>query len=496
MVKKDQVTNGKINKNSNIEDDKINSLCKFSILNTFELYTPQTPISTATTPTNGANNNGDLSDESRKIKIYSKIKDEYEPVKDLPTQSFAKKAAATNNNKQKTTTDKPTIEEEDTKDIDNIINNLPSQKDEKRRKIDSNAISLYNHNVNKDTRGGSLALVNGYEPLQYTKPDWHAPWKLMRVVSGHTGWVRAIAVDASNQWFATGGGDNTIKVWDLASGELKVTLTGHVSQVRGLAISARHPYLFSVGDDAKVLCWDLECNKQIRSYYGHHNAVNAVALHPTLDILFSGGRDKDLRVWDMRTKAKIFEIRGHSDAITSIAAQNADPQVITGSNDQTVRLWDLASGTCAATLTNHKKSVRALAVHEKEFTFASASADNIKQWKCPDGTFIKNLSGHNAIVNALALNQDNVLVSAADNGSMQFWDWKTGHCFQKNQSIVQPGSLDSEAGIFAMSFDKTGTRLITCEADKTIKFYKEDENASEATHPVVDWRPSRDEKRY
>lgn len=34
---------------------------------------------------------------------------------------------------------------------------------------------------------------------------------------------------------------------------------------------------------------------------------------------------------------------------------------------------------------------------------------------------------------------------------------------------MQPGSLDSEAGIFKMCFDHSGSRLITCEADKTIK---------------------------
>ena len=43
--------------------------------------------------------------------------------------------------------------------------------------------------------------------------------------------------------------------------------------------------------------------------------------------------------------------------------------------------------------------------------------------------------------------------------------------------MAQPGSLDSEAGIFAATFDKSGCRLITAEADKTIKIYKEDENA-------------------
>lgn len=45
------------------------------------------------------------------------------------------------------------------------------------------------------------------------------------------------------------------------------------------------------------------------------------------------------------------------------------------------------------------------------YTFASGSADNIKQWMFPDGNFIQNLSGHNAIINTLAVNSDGVLVS-------------------------------------------------------------------------------------
>ena len=64
-----------------------------------------------------------------------------------------------------------------------------------------------------------------------------------------------------------------------------------------------------------------------------------------------------------------------------------------------------------------------------------------------------------------------------DNGTMHFWDWKTGYNFQHSQASVQPGSLDSEAGIFAMTFDLSSSRLITCEADKTIKIYKEDDTA-------------------
>lgn len=60
---------------------------------------------------------------------------------------------------------------------------------------------------------------------------------------------------------------------------------------------------------------------------------------------------------------------------------------------------------------------------------------------------------------------------------MGFWDWKSGHQFQRLDSLVQPGSLESEAGIFCAEFDKTGLRLITGEADKTIKIWKEDDEA-------------------
>jgi len=75
------------------------------------------------------------------------------------------------------------------------------------------------------------------------------------------------------------------------------------------------------------------------------------------------------------------------------------------------------------------------------------------------------------------MNRENVLVSGADNGGLWFWDYKSGHSFQQHQTQPQPGSLDAESGIFAMTFDQTGSRLLTAETDKSIKIYREDENA-------------------
>ncbi|PNF38003.1 Pleiotropic regulator 1, partial [Cryptotermes secundus] len=320
------------------------------------------------------------------------------------------------------------------------------------------------------------------------KPKWHAPWKLYRVISGHLGWVRCVTVEPGNEWFATGSADSVIKIWDLASGHLKVSLTGHISSVRGLAVSARHPYLFSCGEDRQVKCWDLEYNKVIPHYHGHLSAVYTLALYANIDVLVTAGRDATCRVWDMRTKANVHTLTGHTNTVASVMCQAAESQIVTGSHDCTVRLWDLAAGKSKETLTNHKKSVRSLVFHPTLYIFASASPDNIKQWKCPDGKFIQNLSGHNAIINCLAVNPEGVLVSGADNGTLHCWDWRTGYNFQRLQAAVQPGSMESESGIFSMIFDQSGSRLITTEADKTIKIYKEDDTATEGRHPIH-WRP-------
>ena len=83
--------------------------------------------------------------------------------------------------------------------------------------------------------------------------------------------------------------------------------------------------------------------------------------------------------------------------------------------------------------------------------------------------------------------KDGVLVSGADNRSLYFWDYKSGYNFQQIQSKEQSGSLSAEAGIFAIKFDQSSTRMITAECDKTIKMWKEDEDADPVNFPIKEF---------
>ncbi|KAK3056161.1 pre-mRNA-splicing factor prp46 [Extremus antarcticus] len=422
-------------------------------------------------------------ERAQRANVASRIRAEYEDVTELPAvlaqkQANAQAGLAARRKKQRT--DEQASDPQMAQLIAGVSERAgPSQANGGSMaltRIQGTAGEKLPPNANGPTpqRNTPSSSLVRRDTVRQQKPEWHAPWKLFRVISGHLGWVRALAMEPGNQWFASGAGDRTIKIWDLATGTLKLTLTGHISTVR---------------EDKMVKCWDLETNKVIRHYHGHLSGVYTMSLHPTLDVLCTGGRDGVVRVWDMRTRSNIHVLSGHKATVSSIVTQATDPQVISSSLDSTVRMYDLAAGKTMGVLTHHKKGVRALTTHPTEYTFASASPGQIKQWLCPKGDFMQNFEGHNSIVNTLAVNDDNVLFSGGDNGSVAFWDWKTGHRFQYEDSVAQPGSLDAEAGIMSSTFDHTGMRLITGEADKTIKVWRQDEKATQETHPL-DWRPT------
>lgn len=216
-----------------------------------------------------------------KTALSLRLHAEYKDVLTLP-DVIASKLPAAGPRKRKTKTpadEAPALEEQQSR---KLIEEIPVSRSLSDTGPNSNALVLSRNKPSTSTPGGQQPgqqlMRRSDVSLVQPKPDWHPPWKLMRVISGHLGWVRALAVEPDNKWFASGAGDRTIKIWDMATGSLRLTLTGHISTVRGLAVSPRHPYLFSCGEDKMVKCWDLEQNKVIRHYHGHLSGVYTLSL--------------------------------------------------------------------------------------------------------------------------------------------------------------------------------------------------------------------------
>ncbi len=63
----------------------------------------------------------------------------------------------------------------------------------------------------------------------------------LQVISGHIGWVRCIAIEPGNEWFATGSGDRVIKVSErvIKVSERVIKVSDRVIKVKGSSRSVK-----------------------------------------------------------------------------------------------------------------------------------------------------------------------------------------------------------------------------------------------------------------
>ena len=93
-------------------------------------------------------------------------------------------------------------------------------------------------------RGLLLALFRAIEAAA-------VPRLPVMTLSGHTGWVRSVAV--AGDTIVSGALDSTVRVWDLNSGQLLRTLTGHTSYVLSVAVAGDRIVSGSADDTIRIL---------------------------------------------------------------------------------------------------------------------------------------------------------------------------------------------------------------------------------------------------
>ncbi|MEE6162573.1 hypothetical protein U9R62_14780 [Cylindrospermopsis raciborskii DSH] len=74
--------------------------------------------------------------------------------------------------------------------------------------------------------------------------------------------------------------DNTIKIWDMATGREKHTLTGHQSSVYSVTISPDGKTLVSASGDKTIKIWDMATGREKHTLTGHQSSVNGVTISP------------------------------------------------------------------------------------------------------------------------------------------------------------------------------------------------------------------------
>ncbi len=101
-------------------------------------------------------------------------------------------------------------------------------------------------------------------------------------------------------YFASGGSDCLVKVWDFMETECVAALAGHSAPVLSVCFSPCGEYLASGGFDRAVIVWDLSSQTQIaRLSNDHDGAVYCVTFSLDGTCLASSSSDTTIRLYSL-----------------------------------------------------------------------------------------------------------------------------------------------------------------------------------------------------
>jgi len=289
-----------------------------------------------------------------------------------------------------------------------------------------------------------------------------------RTLKGHTRSVLAVQFTHDGKTLVSGSRDHTIKIWDVATGELKKTLTTHSADVYSIAFSHDGAKMATGSRDKKIILWDANTFELIRTFTGHTGDVRFVAFSPDDKTLASAGEDNTLRLWDLATGELKVTRSEHTKRLKTVAWYPDGQTIVTASSDATIRLWT-AQGEPKMTLQGHKNGVEFCDVSPdgKQLFSGTANIGQIIFWDAQTGKMLHDIpDAHGAEIDSGYYSPDGrFAVSGSKDCTDKFWDPKT---FQLVHVIHDnPGRSES------MAFSPDGKTLATGfgGADSTIRLW-------------------------
>ncbi|NCR68960.1 MAG: WD40 repeat domain-containing protein, partial [Microcystis aeruginosa LL11-07] len=247
-------------------------------------------------------------------------------------------------------------------------------------------------------------------------------------LEGHDSVVTSVNFSPDGKTLVSSGADNTIKLWNVETGQEIRTLKGHDNSVSSVNFSPDGKTLVSGSDDNTIKLWNVETGQEIRTLKGHDNSVYSVNFSPDGKTLVSGSWDKTIKLWNVETGQEIRTLEGHDNSVWSVNFSPDGKTLVSGSDDNTIKLWNVETGQEIRTLKGHYALVNSVNFSPDGKTLVSGSDDKtIKLWNVETGQEIRTLKGHDSVVYSVNFSPDGkTLVSGSADNTIKLWNVETG----------------------------------------------------------------------
>ena len=161
-------------------------------------------------------------------------------------------------------------------------------------------------------------------------------------VEGHADWVTAIGWNAGGNRIVSGSRDKTAKILDANSGEPVITYSAHGVPVLDVAFSPDGEFVYSCGADRIIHYWKVETSKREAEIVSHTDVVNRLAIYD--GSLFTASADRSVQQFKLEDRSHLKTYSGYPDWVTAMAYDSARQRVITGCLSGHVCVADCQSG--------------------------------------------------------------------------------------------------------------------------------------------------------
>jgi len=219
----------------------------------------------------------------------------------------------------------------------------------------------------------------------------------------------------------TSSNDNTIKVWDVETGENLLILKWQSGAQATFSPDGK--YIASGGYDEVVNIWDAITGEKIKELFGHDHEITSLVFTPDSKTLLTSSFDKSIIQWDIETGKVIRKFGGHSWRPTCASFTPNGQSILIRGDDYAIKNLELKDATSILNMNKHKGWVNGVVCSDTASVMLSYGDDKALRLWDKNGEYLGSLQGHKKFVTHVQIAPDGKhAYSIAKGSELILWD--------------------------------------------------------------------------